>query len=143
MNRYCVFVVLAGLLAVTGVAHGQDASKPKVHRSGDVSYVSGGMEPEERKALLKMAERYQVQLSFKLENSDEKLKGVKVSMINYRGEAAVETLADGPIFFVNPPHGRWTIKAEYGGETHTKTVDVNGRFYVTWDVSFKGASSTN
>jgi hypothetical protein len=142
MIRYSVAVVFSLLLALASAVQAQDAA-PKVHRSGDVSYVSGGIEPQERKALLKMAERYQVQLSFKLENSDEKLKGVKVSMIDYKGDAAVETLTDGPIFFVNPPHGRWTIKAEYGGETHTKTVDVNGRFYVTWDVSFKGGSSTN
>jgi hypothetical protein len=143
MNRYRVSILVAMLLALATASQAQDSPPPKVHRSGDLSYVSGGVDPQERKALVRMAERYQVQLSFKLLNSDEKLKGVKVSMIDYKGEKAVETLSEGPIFFVNPPHGRWTIQAEYGGETHTKTVDVNGRFYVTWDVSFKGGASTD
>jgi hypothetical protein len=47
-------------------------------------------------------------------------------------------VSQGPIFFANPAPGRWTIAAELDGETFTRTIDVNGRFYVTFDVRFKG-----
>jgi hypothetical protein len=143
MNRYSVSLLAGGLIVLATFAYAQDAPPLKVHKFGDLSYVSGGIDPQERKALGKMAERYQVQLSFKLEGSEEKPKGVKVSMIDYKGDKAIEAVSEGPIFFVNPPAGRWTIQAEYAGQTFTKTVDVNGRFYITVDVNFKPESQTN
>ena len=60
--------------------------------------------------------------------------------IDYKGDKAIQTVSDGPIFFANPAPGRWIIEAELDGETFTKTVDVNGRFYVTFDFRFKGQS---
>jgi hypothetical protein len=118
----------------------EDLPPVKVHRQGGIDYVSGGVDPLQRKALKKMAERYQVQLSFAREGSDEKLAGVKVTLIDYKGDKAIQTVSDGPIFFVNPSAGRWTIEAELDGETFSKTVDVNGRFYVTFDFRFKEQS---
>ena len=59
---------------------------------------SGGVDPLERKALKKMAERYQVQLSFAREGSDEKLAGVKVTLIDYKGDKALELFRGSPSF---------------------------------------------
>ena len=68
---------------------------------------------------------------------------MKVTLIDYKGDKVVETLAEGPIFFANPPAGRWILQAELDGEKFSKTVDVNGRFYVTFDFHFKNAQPTN
>ena len=101
------------------------------------------MDPLEHKAIGKLAERFQVQLAFSQEGTNEKLTGVKVTLIDYKGDKAVEKVIDGPVFFANPPAGRWTIQAQYKGETFSKTVDVNGRFYITLNVQFKGGPQAN
>lgn len=136
-------IILAAFLSISVVVTApgyakEDLPEVKVHRQAGVAYVSGGVDPLERKALKKMAERYQVQLSFAREGSQEQLTGVKVTLIDYKGDKAVQVVSDGPIFFANPAPGRWTIEAELDGETLSKTVDVNGRFYVTFDFRFKG-----
>ena len=139
--------ILAALLGIScvvtvpGYAR-EDLPEVKVHRQAGVAYVSGGVDPLQRKALKRMAERYQVQLSFAREGSQEQLTGVKVTLVDYKGDKAVQVVSDGPIFFANPAPGRWTIEAELEGETLSKTVDVNGRFYVTFDFRFK-AQGTN
>jgi hypothetical protein len=141
MQKIILFaaLALASALPSTGVCK-EDLPPIKVHRQAGIDYVSGGIDPLERKALKKLAERYQVQLSFAREGSDEKLAGVKVTLIDYKGDKALQTVSDGPIFFANPAPGRWIIEAELDGETFTKTVDVNGRFYVTFDFRFKALS---
>jgi len=126
------------MLAMCASAIAKEELPPiKVHHEAGVDYVYGGMDPLERKALAKIAERYQVQLAFSQEGTNEKLTGVKVTMIDYKGDKALEKVIDGPIFFATPPAGRWILKAEYGGETFSKTVDVNGRFYISLSVQFK------
>jgi len=130
------------LLALgTGAFAKEDLPPIKVHHEAGVAYAYGGMDPLERKALGKVAERFQVQLAFSREGTNERLSGVKVTMIDYKGDKAVEKVIDGPIFFANPPAGRWTLQAEYAGETFSKTVDVNGRFYITLSIQFKGGES--
>ena len=131
---------LAFTLPALSVAK-EDLPEVKVHRQAGIAYVSGGVDPLERKALKKMAERYQVQLSFAREGSQEQLTGVKVTLVDYKGDKAVQAVSDGPIFFANPAPGRWIIEAELDGETLSRTVDVNGRFYVTFDFRFKPQGS--
>ena len=129
------------LVLATGAQAKEDLPPIKVHHEAGVAYTYGGMDPLERKAMGKVAERFQVQLAFSREGTNEKLTGVKVTMIDYKGDKAVEKVIDGPIFFANPPAGRWTLEAEYEGEKFSKTVDVNGRFYITLSIQFKGGGA--
>ena len=76
-----------------------------------------------------MAERYQVQLAFAREGSNEPLTGVHVTLIDYKGDKAVDVVSDGPIFFANPPARALDHEAELDGETFSKTVDIGSRFY--------------
>jgi hypothetical protein len=138
MKQKTFAAALMIMLAAPALSLAKEELPPiKVHREGGVDYVSGGIEPLERKALGRLAERYQVQMSFSMEGSDEKLSGVKVTLIDYKGDKAVEMRSEGPIFFANPPPGRWTLQAEFNGDKFSKTLDVNGRFYITLDIRFK------
>ena len=131
-------------LAVCVPAGAKEELPPvKVHHEAGVDYVYGGTDPLDRKALAKMAERFQVQMAFSKEGTGEKLSGVRVTMIDYKGDKAIDKVVDGPIFFANPPAGRWTLEARYGDETWSKTVDVNGRFYITLSIQFKATGQTN
>ncbi len=139
-----LYAMMVLLLLVPKLAAGAEQLPAlKVHHEANVSYVSGGIEPLERKALAKMAERYQVQMTFSVDGSDEPVKGVKVTLIDYKGDKAVETITEGPIFFANPPPGRWILQAELDGDKFSKQVDVNGRFYISLPIHFKPAAKSN
>jgi hypothetical protein len=142
-RRYLITATILAIALATGVSAKEDLPPIKVHHEAGVDYAYGGMDPLERKAFAKIAERFQVQLAFSREGTNEKLAGVKVTMIDYKGDKAVEKVIDGPIFFATPPAGRWTLMAEYEGEKFSKTVDVNGRFYITLSIQFKGGGQTN
>jgi hypothetical protein len=144
MSSSRLWIVIAFMIASSASAFAKEELPPiKVHHEAGVDYVYGGMDPLEHKALAKIAERYQVQLAFSQEGTNAKLSGVKVTMIDYKGDKALEKVIDGPIFFATPPAGRWTLKAEYAGETFSKTVDVNGRFYISLNVQFKAGPQGN
>jgi hypothetical protein len=141
--RRPILLTLALAIAMAAPAAFSKENLPEIKpkHEGDITYVCGGVDPLERKAIKKVAERYQVQLSFTKEGSTEPLAGVKVTMVDYKGDKALEVACEGPIFFANPPAGRWTIEVELNGEKMSRTLDVNGRFYVTFDFRFKGSTS--
>ena len=60
---------------------------------------------------------------------------MKVTLVDYKGDKTLKVACEGPIFFANSPAGRWIIEAELNGEKVSRTADVNGRFYVTFDMA--------
>jgi hypothetical protein len=50
------------------------------------------------------------------------------------GNAVVEADAEGPLFYVNPPSGRWTFEVEWRGQQMKQTKDLTGRRYL--DLTF-------
>ena len=133
-------LALAMMLLPAASAH-ENQPQIKVHHQSGIDFIYGDADPLERKAIKRLAERYQVQLSFARVGSPGPLTGVKVTLVDYKGDKAVEVVCDGPIFFANPPAGRWTIEGELNGEKVSRTVDVNGRFYVTFDFKFTGQTT--
>ena len=111
---------------------------PVVHKQSDIQYVSGGATEEEAQALHKVANKYPMQLRFVIGNDPSAGKGVHVKVRNLKGEAVIDAVSDGPVFYFNPPSGRWTVDAEYNGETVSKTVDLIGRRYIGLQFEFKG-----
>jgi len=144
MKKQTFAAVLAIVLTAPALsAAREELPAMKVRHESGIDYVSGGMQELERKAMGKLAERFQVQLRFSKEGSDEKVSGVKVTLIDYKGDKMLEKLSEGPLFFVSPPPGRWTLEAELDGDKFSKTVDINGRFYINLDIKFKTAQAGN
>jgi hypothetical protein len=137
-------LIAAAILAAAGLAlaaHAQqDApAAPVVHKQSGIDYVSGGATPDEAKAMQRVANKYPMQLRFVIGDDPNAGKGVRVTVINLKGEKLIEAVSDGPVFYFNPPSGRWTIDAEYQGETQSKTVDLVGRRYIGLQFVFGGA----
>ena len=112
---------------------------PKVHKQSGSTFMSGGAQEEQRKAMSKVAPRYPIQLVFKSANSEADMSGVKVTMRNVSGEPILEAQSDGPPFFINPPaSGRYTFDIEFNGEKQTVTKDLIGRRYLMLEFKFGG-----
>jgi hypothetical protein len=115
----------------------------KVHKQSSINYVSGGVTAEERKELARIANKYPMQLLFTLEGHPEGATGVKVTVKDLKGDKLIEAVAEGPYFFLNPPSSRWTMDAEYEGETISRTVDLIGRRYIVLEFHFGGEKKPN
>jgi len=133
--RYAV----AALLVLPGVPllHAEEAEPPKVHKQGGSTYVSGGVDEPQRKAMVRIAPKYPIQLIFEVHGEVNGVTGVKVTMRDVKGEAILEAVSEGPYFYINPPAGgRYTIEAEFKGERKSVTKDLVGRRYLILDYKF-------
>lgn len=138
MIRLHPLLVAAALccVALPPVASADEASLGiKVRRQSGIPYISGGL-GEQAKAFEQVAPKYPVQLMFTVGGQHAQISGVKVTIRDVKGDALVEAVSEGPLFYVNTPSGRWTFEVEYQGETITKTRDLTGRRYLVLDFDF-------
>jgi hypothetical protein len=135
-------LLLLTLLAVFSAGALAAQQKPyaeiPVHKQSGIDYVSGGMTDDERKELGRISNKYPMQLVFIAGENTEPIRGVKVTVRDIKGSPLIEAVADGPYFFFNPPSGRWTMDAEYGGEVVSRRVDLIGRRYILLEFKFEG-----
>ena len=128
------------LLLLAGGAlpvHADDAEPPKMHRQGGLSYVSGGGDETQRKAMFKIAGKYPIQLIFEVGGEVNGVAGIKVTLRDLGGSPILEAVSEGPYFYINPPSGgRYTIDAEYDGEKQSVTKDLVGRRYLVLEFKF-------
>jgi len=131
-------LLCALLAASTGWAQEHSDIAIPVKKQSGIPYVSGGMDEAEKKAMQKVANKYPMQLVFTGPDPAQELKGVKITVIDLRKDKIIEAVADGPWFYFNPPSGRYTMQAEFEGETVERTVDLVGRRYIVLEFHFKG-----
>jgi len=132
-----LFATLAICLSAVALAaqHTPYADIP-VHKQSGIQYVSGGMTDEERKEMLRISNKYPMQLIFIYGANKKPIGGVTVAVKDIKGNPQIEAVADGPYFYFNPPSGRWTMDATYQGETISRTVDLIGRRYILLEFHF-------
>ena len=134
-----VHYVLAGLLLALGTLplHADDVAPPKVHKQGGSTYVSGGVDASQRKAMFRVAPKFPIQLIFEVHGEVDGVSGVKVTLRDIKGDAILEAVSEGPYFYINPPAGgRYTIEAEFNGEKRSMTKDLVGRRYLILEYKF-------
>ena len=108
----------------------------KVHRQSGVNFVTGGM-GDEAQAFAEISARYPVHVRFTVGGAPVAEKGVHIRVLDVKGDALVEADAGGPLFYVNPPSGRWTFEATWNGQTLAQTKDLTGRRYLEVSFDFK------
>jgi hypothetical protein len=140
MRLSTALVLLAGLTGAHAAAAAQPQDPPAVpvKKQSGIAYVSGGATEAEARELQRVANKYPMQLRFVIGDDAAAGKGVRVTVKDLRGDKVIEAVSAGPVFYFNPPSGRWTIDAEYQGETVSKTVDLVGRRYILLEFEFKG-----
>ena len=124
-----IWTVLMSLLGVYGQVPCAMAEMD-IHTEQDVRYVTGGMTPEERKEMKKLAPRFPIHLFFAAKGHEGPVEGVNVTVRNVEGTVILKQKSQGPLFFVEVIGGRYTIDAEYDGETQSETKDLTGRRYL-------------
>jgi hypothetical protein len=139
VKRASTLLALACALALTPVAaqHKPLAEIP-VHKQSGIPFVSGGRTAEERQEMQRIANKYPMQLVLRAEGQPPELSGVRIKVRDLRGDTLIDAVAAGPLFYFNPPSGRWTMEAEWNGQKVTRTVDLVGRRYIVLEFRFQG-----
>lgn len=121
MKRHYLLLLLPCVLLSNPTFADESAMQP--HSQGDVTFISGGVGIDERKALDATRANYNLSLLFS-ESSGDYLSDVKVRITDSGNNVVLETVADGPKLFAKLPSGRYTVTAEAKEKAQQKTVTV-------------------
>lgn len=118
-------LLLAGLLVTPALAQTTAFTLPE-SRSGDVSYISGGIGDEERNEIRMREADFNLKLLFS-ERDGSYLTGVDVLLLNTRGETVLETKGAGPFLLARVPAGRYTVKLSANGKVQQGKLSVGAK----------------
>ena len=123
------FVVCA--LACFLCASSAHADDIKLQRQGEYTFITGGIDDDERAFLEVQAPKYPIQLVIRNNGLLNESKEILIRVKNVSGELMVEAKALGPFFYINPPaSGRFTLEAQLGAQSIVMTKDLVGRRYL-------------
>lgn len=120
-------MALTGLVGASTLL-AQTESPPAQPLTGSVAYISGGIGSDEAAALLRAAPRYPLTLELAATPSggwrDEYIADAKVDIRDDQGRTMLSTVAEGPLFLIRLPSGRYTVEVAWNGTLRRKTVDI-------------------
>jgi hypothetical protein len=122
-------ILLLLTMAASGFAP-MAAAEIEIHRQQGTRYASGGVTPDEVKEMQKLAPRFPIQLYMLVKGSEDPVRGVNITVRDIQGDVVLQAQSEGPMFFIDVTGGRYTIDAEYAGETLSETKDQTGRRYL-------------
>ena len=103
----------------------------KIQRQGEYTFITGGIDDDERAFLEAQAPKYPIQLVIRNNGLLSESKEILIRVKNVSGELMVEAKALGPFFYINPPaSGRFTLEAQLGAQSIVMTKDLVGRRYL-------------
>ena len=116
---------------------GPPALQPQ--QQGNVAFISGGASGDDRDALKAVESQYNVRLLFAAKNGDY-LANVAVTLSDTRGNATLDTIAEGPIFYAHVPPGRYRLTVSNEGQSQSRDINVGTGGAVSQDFYWASAS---
>ncbi|OQW69767.1 MAG: hypothetical protein BVN35_18770 [Proteobacteria bacterium ST_bin11] len=94
---------------------------------GDVSFISGGIGSEERAALKKVRNDYNLSLLFAQQGSGKYVSDVAVRIADGKRHNVLDSISQGPIIFAKLKPGHYRVSAEHNGQIIRKNVTVDSK----------------
>jgi hypothetical protein len=92
---------------------------------GNVTFVSGGAGDEDRAELKQMENQFNLRLLFAARGSGDYLAGVNVTLDDGKGNAVLDTISDGPIFYAHVPAGHYKLTVSSQGQSQSANVTIS------------------
>lgn len=92
----------------------------------NVTFVSGGVDQDSQRRMRAVSSRYNLRLVFARQGSGAFFANVPVQILDFAGNAVLNTVSPGPCFYALVPPGRYTVIATHEGRTISRTADVTG-----------------
>jgi hypothetical protein len=125
VNKNIFALVIACIMTFSQASFAQELSKPK--KFEHTTYLTGGVSDEDAAAIKKRGPDYGMQLFLSADHQPVAPGEVKVKILNISGETIIDSVSDGPLFFIKVDGGRYTIILDRGGVVKEKTFDLIGR----------------
>jgi hypothetical protein len=121
--RIAVAALLAAALPFTAAAQG---GLPDERTQGDVTYVSGGAQPEQADALRHAAAQYPLAIELRLRDGApaEYIAEARIEIRDAAGNTVFDNVLDGPLLLARLPAGTYTVSARWRGMLKQQTVDL-------------------
>ena len=119
VSRFPALATLAGVLLL-GSAVGLGV---EVQQRDSVKYATGGVGDEERRALDAMSNQFNLKMTLAL-TSGHFLGDANVHIAAADGHTVLDTMSDGPLFYVHLQPGTYTVKVSLNGKELVKTAHV-------------------
>ena len=118
--------LLAAAVALPITAAAQRAL-PDEHTQGDVTYLSGGAEPEQADALRHAAAQYPLALELRLRDGApaEYISDARIEIRDAAGNTVFDNVLDGPLLLARLPTGTYTVLAHWRGTLKQQTLDLS------------------
>ena len=114
-------VLLAAGLSFAIAAGAVELNQPQSENG--ISYISGGVGESSEQAMREVAKQYNLHLTFAAADGSY-LADVPVTIQDNKGNAVLDTVSPGPLFYANLAPGSYTVAASVNGKTQTKRVEV-------------------
>jgi hypothetical protein len=107
-------------------AQQQTPSTPalQTQQQGNITFVSGGASGDDRDALKQIESQFNLRLMFAARNGDY-LANIAVTLSDARGNAVLDTIAEGPIFYAHVPPGRYRLTVSNQGQSQNRDLTIS------------------
>jgi hypothetical protein len=125
-NRILWASLLAASLPVSTGWASISANMPSSKSAGPVTYVSGGSDPAQAKAMSSEATSYPLELLFFWGRGQKETPvAVDWSIKNAAGHEMLDVPSSGPEVLASLPNGRYTVTAQYKETTLSRALVVH------------------
>jgi len=101
------------------------APLPQPKTQGAVTYLNGGVGDEEVRYIKQSMKDYNLALSFS-RSGGEYVASVAIVVKDAKGETVFDVASVGPYLLMKLPPGKYSIVANYQGDSKTRPVTVKG-----------------
>ncbi len=122
-------VLAAGIalaFALPAFAESDAVTMPPAKSMNGIKYVEGGIGKDEADLMRKEGRSYPLNLMFSAGPRNHFVSDVRV-LIKDGGKTIFEDVAEGPIYLVDLPNGKYSIEAEFRGKMVKQTALVQGK----------------
>ncbi|MBW1802421.1 MAG: carboxypeptidase regulatory-like domain-containing protein [Deltaproteobacteria bacterium] len=119
-----IFVIFFSGFAPSHPAFAEFILPIEVKEYQGISYISGGIGSDERKALLQTGKAYSLKIMFAVKGGAY-LADVKVVIKNPAGKKLFEGVSEGPWMFIKLRPGKYQVSAVADGKVLNKAANVN------------------
>jgi hypothetical protein len=122
MSVWRILLLFLSLVLLGARAEAQVTLEP--HTQNGVTYLSGGIGPEEVSAIKAAQGEYNLRLLFAVQGSGQYLADVQVKLLDQKGNTVLDATSDGPYFLARLKPGSYRLVAESAGKPITRSVEV-------------------
>jgi hypothetical protein len=116
-------ILLAAGLSFAMAAGAVGLNQPQSENG--ITYISGGVGEGSEQAMREVANQYNLHLTFATADGSY-LADIPVTIQDSKGNAVLDTVSPGPLFYANLTPGSYTVAASANGKTQTKRIEVQG-----------------